>query len=270
MYQLMRGIMKPVVKDIGKMTAKAAAASGGGPGATDTFGAPGTASSGARVYWDGEPIDELVAKQLKIAGRILGQRFSVTQGSYQEETSYSGTSHMGGGTIDTPPYGGMYGPGVKALQKAGFAAWWRGPQHGNWGEHIHAISLFSPNPSSTAAWQRGEYINMSSDGLKGTNPYYGPHLAPIQGLKNQLGLRSGGRINYDNTIANLHRGETVLTSPLTDAFEKNVANAGGNTYNFDVAIDSVNSEVDLERAFERFVVKHERRQTMRDGRSRRI
>jgi hypothetical protein len=259
------GIMRPI-KDLYDRL-KASGAHGGKP---EAFGAPGTTSSGDRVYWDGEPIDQLVAKQLRVAGRILGQRISVTQGSYQPETSYSGTSHMGGGTIDTPAYGGMYGAGVKALQRAGFAAWWRGPQHGDWNEHIHAISLFSPNPSATASWQRQAYIDMTSDGLSGSSPYYGPHLAPIPGLKSQLGLRSGGRINYDNTIANLHRGETVLTKPLTDKFENNVANSGGNNYNFDVSIGQVNSEVDLERAFEKFVVKHERTQRVKAGRSRRV
>jgi TP901 family phage tail tape measure protein len=265
------GILKPAGQAMAKVVkAEASKRAEAARAQVDQFGGMKSAPTGDRVYWDGEPIDQLVAKQLKIAGRLLGQRFSVTQGSYQEETSYSGTSHMGGGTIDTPPYGGMYGPGVRALQRAGFAAWWRGPQHGDWEPHIHAISLFSPNPSPTAAWQRQAYIDMSSNGLSGSSPYYGPHLAPIPGLKNQLGLRSGGRINYDNTIANLHKGETVLTKTLSDKLEDNIANLGGNEYNFDVTIENLSSEVDLERAFERFVVKHERKQQVRSGRSRRI
>jgi hypothetical protein len=34
-------------------------------------------------------------------------------------------------------------------------------------------------------------------------------------LPNIPGLRSGGTINNDNTLANLHQGEMVLTQPLT-------------------------------------------------------
>jgi TP901 family phage tail tape measure protein len=84
------------------------------------------------------------------------------------------------------------------------------------------------------------------------------------------GLRSGGKINYDNTLANLHRGETVLTAPLTNAFENNVANSGGGTYNFNVDKIELHKEMDLEREFSRFVTAHERRQQVRAGRSRRI
>jgi len=48
-------------------------------------------------------------------------------------------------------------------------------------------------------------------------------------------LMSGGRINYDNTIANLHKGETVLTAPLTQSLEQGIARmeaGGGDTYQF--------------------------------------
>jgi TP901 family phage tail tape measure protein len=242
---IVAGMMRPI-KDLYDKMKKG---SGSVPGKSESFNAPGTTSSGKIVQWDGEPIDQLVAAQLKIAGRILGQRIGVTQGSYQPETSYSGKSHMGGGTIDTPPYGGMYGGGVRALQRAGFAAWWRGPQHGDWSPHIHAISLFSPNPSSTAAWQRQAYLDMSSNGLSGNSPYYGPHLAPIPGLRGMLpGLRSGGRINYDNTVANLHKGETVLTAPLTKKFENNIASGGNANYNVNVEVNNPTSDVDVTRA----------------------
>jgi hypothetical protein len=77
-------------------------------------------------------------------------------------------------------------------------------------------------------------------------------------------------INYDNTIANLHRGETVLTAPLTSAFEKNVAGGGGTTYNFNVDKVELHKELDLEREFMAFTTKHERRQEQRHGRSRSI
>jgi hypothetical protein len=67
---------------------------------------------------------------------------------------------------------------------------------------------------------------------------------------NQLpGLRTGGNIMFDNTLANLHKGETVLTAPLTQAFQDNVASGGGNEYNVKVEFNGpVNSEIDVERA----------------------
>lgn len=53
-------------------------------------------------------------------------------------------------------------------------------------------------------------------------------------------LRSGGTIMYDNTLANLHRGETVLTAPLTNKLKdgvSDVANSGQIHYTVNVNID---------------------------------
>lgn len=65
-----------------------------------------------------------------------------------------------------------------------------------------------------------------------------------------IGLRTGGKVKYDNTPALLHKKETVLTSKLTKQFEDNVAGSGGS--NYDVTIDLrgayIREDVDLERA----------------------
>lgn len=103
------------------------------------------------------------------------------------------------------------------------------------------------------ARQNGQYSNQTD-----------PHSLNIPGL------RKGGRINYDNTIANLHRGETVLTAPLTSAFEKNVAGGAGNTYNFNVDTIELHKELDLKNEFMKFTKAHERQQEQRTGRSRSI
>lgn len=72
-------------------------------------------------------------------------------------------------------------------------------------------------------------------------------------------LREGGSILHDNTLANLHKGETVLTRPLTEMFKKNVASGMGNQY--DVTIDLrgayVKEDVDIERAVEKVLDKIE-------------
>lgn len=81
----------------------------------------------------------------------------------------------------------------------------------------------------------------------------GPHLhfgAPGANPYSFLSLRKGGEIRWDNTMANLHRGETVLTAPLTKAFKENVATGGGDRYS--IAIDLrgayIKEDVDIEKA----------------------
>lgn len=56
-------------------------------------------------------------------------------------------------------------------------------------------------------------------------------------------LAVGGTVNYDNVLANLHKNETVLTSPLSAALERGINNldsGGGNVYHVDVKIDGSN------------------------------
>jgi TP901 family phage tail tape measure protein len=61
------------------------------------------------------------------------------------------------------------------------------------------------------------------------------------------GLREGGKIRFDNTIANLHKGETVLTDRNTRALEQaiqNMAGGGGNTYELTIIVDGGNIDED--------------------------
>ena len=54
-----------------------------------------------------------------------------------------------------------------------------------------------------------------------------------------VSLRKGGKLRYDNTLVNAHKGETVLSSRITKAFENNLLSStgGGNTYgNINVTI----------------------------------
>ncbi len=84
------------------------------------------------------------------------------------------------------------------------------------------------------------------------------------------GLRAGGSIRYDNTIANLHKGEKVLTAPLSSALERGIQNidqSRSDQYNLNVTFTgSVNSEIDFERSMNRVLRAKENRM----GRNRRI
>lgn len=88
------------------------------------------------------------------------------------------------------------------------------------GPHLH----FGSRGASPYAWLSGR----SGGGSMG-----GFGLANLAG-SNIPSLAKGGEIKWDNTIANLHKDERVLTADLNKKFEQgvnNFANGGGNTYN---------------------------------------
>lgn len=159
---------------------------------------PGHAAGGrvnpmSRVYVDGEPLTAMHAAQLVIAGRLMGVRQHVIQGSWQAPTSYSGTSHTGPGVADTSP-GSFRAQYVQ--RRAGIAAWARnipGAHYAGSGAHVHGVSMFSaPGNSQLAAYRAG------GDGLGGSDYGARPSLLPgLQGmLKNfgQLAMSSLGGI----------------------------------------------------------------------------
>jgi len=55
------------------------------------------------------------------------------------------------------------------------------------------------------------------------------------------GLAIGGTINFDNTLANLHKNETVLTEPLSRKLKDGINNIdqhGGDEYNFNIDLSN--------------------------------
>ena len=81
------------------------------------------------------------------------------------------------------------------------------------------------------------------------------------------GLAVGGKIKYDNTIANLHKNEAVLTAPLTAKLESGIDkidSGSGNTYNFTINAEGINTEIDFEKVVTRALDKIESKK----GRSR--
>ncbi|WXW92552.1 tape measure protein [Streptomyces phage Enygma] len=74
------------------------------------------------------------------------------------------------------------------------------------------------------------------------------------------GLAVGGKVKYDNTIANLHKNETVLTSPLSGKLERGIDkidSGSGNTYNFTINADAINTEIDFEKTITKVLNKIE-------------
>jgi hypothetical protein len=77
-------------------------------------------------------------------------------------------------------------------------------------------------------------------------------------------LFTGGQVRFDNTLANLHRDETVLTAPLSAQLQKGIGNLdvnGGNRY--DITMDFrgsvVDANFDIDGALEAAINKRESR-----------
>lgn len=127
--------------------------------------------------------DARTAAMLAEAARRFGKPLSFSQGSYRPVTSYSGSTHAGGGAVDvrTVPLRNRAEKMrlLRALRLVGFAAWYREPIPGLWGEHIHAIAIAGPDLSRSAQWQVSEY-RAGRDGLsgRGPDPQAGLNVAP--------------------------------------------------------------------------------------------
>jgi hypothetical protein len=144
--------------------------------------------------------------------------------------------------------------------------------YGNWytldsGDLRFVYAHLDRDKAGSGSVQAGKIIGYSGN----TGNSFGPHLhfeARKDGsFSNQVnpatlgipGLRSGGKINYDNTLANLHKGETVLTSPLTKTLEKNIASGGNANYNVNVEVNNPASDVDVTRAVMRALELREKK-----------
>jgi len=115
--------------------------------------------------------------------------------------------------------------------------------------------LQNPNAFGTKYVIWDKLIN--SGDSRGWRDYsrYGPNPGPTLGHYDHVhvsymhdggmvpSLRTGGKIKFDNTLANLHRGERVLTEPSTKALEAAIQNfaggmgSGGDTYEITINVD---------------------------------
>lgn len=132
-----------------------------------------------RPSWRGRTnVDALTIACIEHAEAIGGHLFTITQGSYQNgggEVNSAGT-HDRGGVVDIKWC--RHNRCIKALRKAGMAAWHRTPAQGPWPDHIHAVVIGHPDLAPVAARQVDSYKNRR-DGLAGNGPDDGPQLSPI-------------------------------------------------------------------------------------------
>lgn len=85
-------------------------------------------------------------------------------------------------------------------------------------------------------------------------------------------LAAGADINFDNTLANLHRGERVLTAPLTNKLDEGLsklANGGGVVYDVDVVVQGSATKDDA-NSIANAVIRKLQQQENRQGRSRKV
>lgn len=132
------------------------------------------------------------------------------------------------------------------------SAGWNNGGFGNWTLIDHGAGLISGYAhQSRVAVSGGQQVQRGQTiGYVGSTGYStGPHLhfqmgggpGRFQNPRNWIpSLGVGGTVNYDNVLANLHKDETVLTSPLSAALERgiNQLDAGvSNVYHVGVTIN---------------------------------
>ncbi|MFI6514880.1 peptidoglycan-binding protein [Spirillospora sp. NPDC050679] len=137
---------------------------------------------GARVTSGGFVLNTRTRNMLAEAKRLFGRAFVLEQGSYNPggDPTSAGT-HDGGGVVDISVKGmdaATRTAAVRALRRAGFAAWARSPRQGNWPWHIHATAISDTDLSKQAQQQVGDYY-LGLNGLAGRGKDDGPKV-PIR------------------------------------------------------------------------------------------
>ena len=175
---------------------------------------------GARKSFRGVTLNTRTINMLLNAERLLGAAFHITQGSYSTRVAASGSTHAGGGAMDTNGPRG-WSAAVKALRAAGFAAWHRTPSQGPWNHHIHSIALGDSSASAAAKAQMASF-RRGGNGLGGM----AKGGAVTKQMARDLGIDTfdtGGRWRSGTLAANTSgktetvvRGGDTMTVRLSD------------------------------------------------------
>lgn len=138
---------------------------GASEGARGVGKVPG-GGAGKVVNFRGARLNQRTIAMLLSAEAALGKTFHITQGSYSTSVSASGSTHAGGGAMDTDNAGAGWTRAQNALRNVGFASWWRHPWQGPWNDHIHSIAIGDNTASAAARAQVADFLR-GGDGLKG-------------------------------------------------------------------------------------------------------
>lgn len=182
--------------------------------ANQMFDAPGGPPGSVRSY-RGVRLNSRTIQMLNNAERILGAAFHITQGSYSRRVAASGSTHAGGGAMDTNGPRG-WNTAVAALRRAGFAAWHRTPAQGPWNHHIHSIAIGDSSASPAAKAQVRSFLR-GGNGLGGMAKG-GPVTKSMAGNLGIDTFDTGGRWR-SGTIAANTSGKTETVIPGDGAIE---------------------------------------------------
>jgi hypothetical protein len=157
-----------------------------------------------RVFYQGEALDLSTYRKIKQAEARLGEALNITQGSYERRSSFSGSTHTGGGVFDV--VGGNLTRINSILRGLGFASWVRQPWQGPWPAHVHAIERGNTRASDSAKAQVADFLR-GGDGL--------------------AGYKQGTPWVPNDQLAFLHKGEAVLPAEVNKA---RMNGGGGDTH----------------------------------------
>lgn len=128
------------------------------------------------------------------------------------------------------------------------------------------LAFFNPEGWSGAAGHvgmmigGGQFIHAPNPSLPVMRSSLGTTSNEFLNIGRLPGLKSGASfVKYDDTLANLHRGESVLTAPLTRKFTESFAGPNNSEYNINIIVNDPSSDVDVERAILTAMDKRERK-----------
>lgn len=191
MPSALRALVGKGLVSLTNLPKKALDALSGGPGISLPSDIGLGAGANRKVVYSGEVLDWSTYQKVKRAERLLGGALNITQGSYERASSYSGTTHTGGGVFDV--VGGNLQKINAALRSLGFASWIRNPGQGPWPWHIHALEIGNAKLSGSARGQVMDFL-AGGDGLGG--------------------YRKGTPWVPNDQVAFLHKGEAVVPSEV--------------------------------------------------------
>lgn len=144
------------------------------PPATTPDRLPEPAHDYRRVTYGGKTVNVRTRTMLQAARGLMGLSgsFALTQGSYNRGVSASAGTHDGGGVVDLNTDGLNVNATLRALRKAGFAAWYRTPNEG-FAYHIHACAIGDREMAVGALNQVGAYFR-GRNGLANNGPDSAP------------------------------------------------------------------------------------------------